>query len=782
MKPERYSQIRELFQQACELDEASRSAFLDQQCGDDAELRSEVESLLKCDITRTIVAAPTMQDVAVSTAQPITRSQAPLSRALLFEAGGILSRFFRRPVYRYLTIAIVSLLLVGLGLWMYDGMRRSLRQLVASRLQGVLDADVEALTLWLSEKRSDVTVWAGDPQLRQGAERLVGIGRTTADSRSALLASAELANLRIGMEPYVNQKNIVAYAIVDQSGLIVAAHKDEKVGVRLNAGGVAVNAPVFEGKTIFLKPHPDGAFSNDNNVRYEIPMIWVGAPIRDEDENVIASLSFGMRADDQFTRILAVAQLGDTGETYAFDENGLLLSDSRFDEELVAVGLIPDEPGARSIFTVQVRDPGGDLAAGFKTDVPLEARRFTEMAAMAVAGQDGINMDGYRNYRGVKVVGAWKWLPEYGFGVATEAQHHEVYKPLRYPIIAFWIRYGFLAVLLLGLWIAAYRIVRLSDELGEAQQLGQYTLEEKIGEGGMGVVYRARHAMLRRATAIKLLHPDQVSDEAIARFQREVLLASQLTHPNTIEIYDFGRNSDGVFYYAMEYLPGLSLAQLSSIEGPLPAGRVVYILKQLCGSLSEAHSVGLVHRDVKPQNVMLCQRGGQDDFVKVLDFGLVKEINTADAQQLTAPMTLAGTPMYMAPERIVDSLGVDARSDLYSVGAVGYKLLTSSDVFECKTDMDALHHAMNIAPRRPSETVASGVPDELDQLIVDCLAKDPADRPQTAREIINSLDRIQAVAHWSDADAHLWWEQYGSQNGGAALSAAGKPLASKQDG
>ena len=271
------------------------------------------------------------------------------------------------------------------------------------------------------------------------------------------------------------------------------------------------------------------------------------------------------------------------------------------------------------------------------------------MAALAIAGQDGIDIDGYRDYRGVRVIGAWKWLPEYGFGVVTEVDSAEAYAPLRYPIIASWLPLCILLVAAVGLIYSAVRIVKLQRQIGVARQLGQYTLEEKIGEGGIGVVYRARHAMLRRPTAVKLLKPEHLTSISIARFEREVQLASQLTHPNTIEIYDFGRTPDGVFYYAMEYLPGVSLAELIQIEGAIPPGRAVYILKQICGSLAEAHAIGLVHRDIKPHNIMLCERGGLADFVKVLDFGLVKNVDGHETSDLTAPTSLTGTPLYMAP-------------------------------------------------------------------------------------------------------------------------------------
>ncbi len=274
------------------------------------------------------------------------------------------------------------------------------------------------------------------------------------------------------------------------------------------------------------------------------------------------------------------------------------------------------------------------------------------------------------------VVGAWRWLENYGFGVASETDVAEAYRPLTILKVVFWSMMGLLVLCSIGLLIFAIVAAKLQRDARmaaiEAKQLGQYKLEDKLGEGAMGVVYRGQHAMLRRPTAIKLLDADKVNNTTIARFEREVQTTSRLNHPNTIAIYDFGRTPEGVFYYAMEFLDGINLQHLVDQYGPMNPARAIYILKQICGSLFEAHSQGLVHRDVKPANIMLNHRGGEADVVKVLDFGLVKarDENAAGDDQL------AGTPLYMSPEAIQMPGSVDPCSDLYAVGAVGYFMLT----------------------------------------------------------------------------------------------------------
>jgi hypothetical protein len=305
--------------------------------------------------------------------------------------------------------------------------------------------------------------------------------------------------------------------------------------------------------------------------------------------------------------------------------------------------------------------------------------------------------------------------------------------------------------------VAARVIHGLQQRVRDANEVGQYTLEERIGEGGMGVVYLARHALLRRPTAIKLLPAHRAGEQAVRRFEQEVRLTSSLTHPNTIAIYDFGRTPDGMFYYAMEYLDGITLEQLVAFDGPQPAARVIQILKQVCGSLSEAHAAGLIHRDIKPANLMLCVRGNLPDQIKVLDFGLVKE-HTADvALGLSTDGALLGTPAYLSPEGILNPRGVDARSDLYALGAVAYWLLVGAPLFASETIVEVCAHHLHSAPPAPSERSPSRVPPALDELIVRCLAKDPAQRPASALELGLALESIETDGPWTRAEE--WWRE-----------------------
>jgi tRNA A-37 threonylcarbamoyl transferase component Bud32 len=780
VNPERYRRVKELFMQASDLDDAGRAQLLDRECADDPEIRDEVLALLEHHETRTILAAPENRPLPDVDTPSKDHSGGKFARDVGLAAQKHVSQILKNPVRRIVALLLVLLLLAGVGIWMYQGMKTSLEQILATKLQTICDADVTALELWLEESKSTAQMWARQPDVRKAIAELVEIGHTHNAPREELLKSTALANLRRELDATAGDDGSVEYAVIDRTGLVLAAEDDGHVGLRLKAGGVAVVAAVFEGTTTITKPFPKGSFAANQEIRFDAPVVWVNAPTTDDRGEIIAALGFGMRADDQFTRILSVAQMGESGETYAFDEQGYLLSESRFNDQLRKIGAIPDRPDSRSIFAVQVRDPGGNLTVGFRPTKELAERPLTELAARAIASrtrenesqQNGVLITPYRDYRGVEVIGAWKWLPEYGFGVATEVDSQEAFAPLRYPIVAFWIRFGLLSAALCALLLAAARIVLLQDKVGAMQQLGRYTLLEKIGEGGIGQVYLARHAMLRRPTAVKLLKADQVTELSIRRFEREVQLASQLTHPNTIDIYDFGRTSDGVFYYAMEYLPGISLAQLVKLEGPVPAARVIYILKQVCGSLKEAHDVGLIHRDIKPHNIMLGERGGEADFVKVLDFGLVKNVGGDAQSQVTAAAVIAGTPLYMAPECIRDPLNIDARSDLYALGAVGYNLIAGAELFNCQSQMDVLHHVMNVEPVPLSDRMTREVPVELESLIKNCLAKDAAERPASAQAVLDSLNAVTGIEPWTPDDAQNWWTKNESRLGHSATAAS----------
>jgi eukaryotic-like serine/threonine-protein kinase len=308
-----------------------------------------------------------------------------------------------------------------------------------------------------------------------------------------------------------------------------------------------------------------------------------------------------------------------------------------------------------------------------------------------------------------------------------------------------------------GLATAISRVIYgLRRQVAASARLGQYVLEGKIGEGGMGAVYRGRHALLRRPTAIKVLGVERAGAISLARFEREVQLTSEISHPNVVSIYDYGRSADGAFYYAMEYLDGFDLQRLVEGDGAQPPGRVVHLLVQAAEALAEAHGVGLIHRDVKPANIVVCRHDRRPDPVKVVDFGLVRKVGMSDPAVSTTD-AIAGTPLYLSPEAITTPDGIDARSDLYALGAVGYFLLTGTPPFEGKSVFDVLARTVGNPVEPPSARVDHPIPAKLEAIIVACLAKDRAGRPSDATALRQALLDCDDVPSWTAADAAAWW-------------------------
>jgi serine/threonine-protein kinase len=326
----------------------------------------------------------------------------------------------------------------------------------------------------------------------------------------------------------------------------------------------------------------------------------------------------------------------------------------------------------------------------------------------------------------------------------------------------------YLAVALIA-YIAARVIYRLGQDANRAREMGSYRLVERLGRGGMGEVWSARHRMLARPAAVKLIRSEALGmdsgavAELVDRFEREAQATALLQSPHTVEVYDFGTTEDGAFYYVMELLDGIDLERLVQRFGPLPPERVVHILRQVCLSLAEAHRRDLVHRDVKPANIYLCRRALQDDFVKVLDFGLVKRRTTPSAPddlRLTRTGTIHGTPAYLAPEIAQGDGVVDGRADLYALGCVAYWLLTGHRVFEKDTYPAMLLAHATLTPSPPSALAPHPIPPGLDALVLQCLAKEPADRVPSAEELAARLGEVELASPWTPARAAEWWREH----------------------
>ncbi len=359
---------------------------------------------------------------------------------------------------------------------------------------------------------------------------------------------------------------------------------------------------------------------------------------------------------------------------------------------------------------------------------------------------------------------------------------HVVLGNVTSPVPTQWFILFLPTVLLAGCSVAISRFLyRLGAQVSRAREMGSYQLVDLLGRGGMGEVWRARHRMLARSAAIKLIRTERLVgsapgeiEAAHRRFEREARATAALHSPHTVALYDYGVSEDGAFYYVMELLDGIDLEALVARFGRQPAARVVHLLRQACDSLAEAHALGLTHRDVKPRNILACRLGVNHDFVKVLDFGLVKMADAGLESRLTIEGTAAGTPAYMAPECALGAKDIDARADLYSLGCVAYWLLTGRLVFEADNAMAmALAHVQSAAV--PPSKLAGDVPADLERVVLACLEKDRERRPQSARQLDRMLAGCTAGATWTREQAEQWWNEYSPGDEVAGLAKGASP-------
>jgi serine/threonine protein kinase len=759
MNAEQHQRAMQLFQDALERDRSQRDAFLRQACGDDHALLAEVESLLAHHRSQTLI-IPRVHAVAD------LAGQTPSSRR---PCNSFISRIWRRADRRGLRAGLIALILAlalfGLCRWLSQGIQRTLRNNLAGQLQATLGSNVAAVTNWLELQQSEITKWANHPTIRENFPAIVQLSGSSESTIESLRQTALHQEVVEVMSPLLQRDDVLNVHGTSRSGLLVLEAREGLHGrPSVSAQGAKLASSVLLGQAVLLPPLRGRSLVEHGDLLHgDVPILLIGSPIRDMSEQIVGGLFVGMDSGRDFTHLLSLGRAGPRSDTFAFGPQGQLLSESHYQDQLKSIGLIDDSPEASSVLQVKLLDPGVDLTAGYASKRLLSKRPLTRMASAAIAGTDGIDLDGYRDFRGVQVVGAWQWIEDYGFGVATEIEYDEAFAALNHVQHAFWVLYSLLATSAGLAFLFALSAAQFRRKAGEARQLGMYTLEQLIGRGGMGKVYRASHAMLRRPTAVKVLDGEHANQAAVDRFEREVQIASSLSHPNTVEIYDYGRTEDNVFYYAMEYLPGIDLEKFVRREGAIGSARVLHILRQVLGSLAEAHGRGLIHRDIKPANVILCQRGGISDFVKVVDFGLAKDPSYTQMPQITQTGSISGTPIYIAPECLKVPPELSPSVDIYAVGALAFYLLTGRELFTAPNRLQILRDVMNKPAQRPSDVAPASIPPALDELVDRCLSKEPADRPASAQDMLASVDSIAADYAWSEEDADRWWEQFHGQ-------------------
>jgi tRNA A-37 threonylcarbamoyl transferase component Bud32 len=538
----------------------------------------------------------------------------------------------------------------------------------------------------------------------------------------------------------------LGFTILSPAGLALCSDAEERTGRRVGPEGARYIRRILLDEWILSRPQPASELFSGRTGDAARPILFVGGPIRAPGGGVIA-VGLVYFAPEPFYEFLKAPSL----EFFAFDETGLLLNDLGRTESLRAAGLLPAS-GEGAAFRVRLRDPGGDLRSGTRPDPP-DRWPLTRMAQSGVHGIDGVDTTGPRDLRGEPALQAWSWLPELEMGIGvqrTEEDALAALAPIRTSLVVSIIVFGIAA-----LTFAVFaRLERARLRAQQASPFGSYLLDRRIGRGATADIFLANHAYLKRPAALKILNELDPSPEAVERFEREARLASRLGHPNTVQVFDYGEAPDGRLYLAMEYVQGLNLGQLAVLENPLPVARVVFLLKQIAGSIDEAHQLGLIHRDLKPSNIMISAKGGIGDLVKVLDFGIATSDGDPEASETGG---VVGTPAYLAPERIRAPLQLDPRSDIYSFGAVAFHLLTGRTVFEGEGTAELIYQVLAATRPSPSQLRGERLPEELETLVLDCLSVSPSARPPSFRSVREKLRAIRLPERWGRDEARAWW-------------------------
>jgi serine/threonine protein kinase len=730
MTKDQYNKVQSIFQKLLEVPEADREKKL-KELSSDPEITKEVKSLLEYNNDSTLLSSQ-------KHAHPLSTESTPQKKHWYTFV------FTSTNVFRS-TLAIALASLFFLGIWTHNYVRNSLLEVRHAELSRTINSLELSLDIWIKDYKHDVQSFSRDPEIK------AAISNFLEDPNS----KPQVVNL---FESDLDLNRYSGYAIVTLDGMVVLTSDTAKKPFALPEKPSAAITSVIRGETRFGPP----VFLKEWNRKDSSANVWVSHTITNREGQAIAIISLARAAKEEFSMLLSVTHMGETGESYAVDPNGMLLTNSRFQEQLLEGGSNHFEEGD-SVFNFYVRDPGVSL----KSEKPKEAKEFWPLTKPAQAIQSyallnekklGLIKEPYRDYRGEEVIGAWLWFPEYRFGVITEIDKSEAYSIL--PVInsAFIIVGLVLAGFLILSMFSTLQIVRLSAKVNR-DKFGSYIIQKQIGEGGMSNVFLAGHELLQRPTALKVLKPEALNEVSKSRFKAEAKQISRLRNPHTIELYDYGVTEEGTIYYAMEYLDGINLKELIKLSGELPINRTVKILLDVCYSIKEAHDLNLIHRDIKPQNVMVCVLGGIYDMVKVLDFGLVKDLEHDNGEELTKQTDITGTPIYMAPERITTPTKTDNRCDIYAIGALAFYMLTAKPLYDYKNDLDVMYQIINTVPENVN-TLRDDVPDTLNNLIAVCLEKDPDERPESVDFLIHILRQLAIDFPYGDEEAMKWWQRF----------------------
>ena len=737
--PVQYRVLSEHFQACADLSEREREEYLSGPKVPDASLREELRCLLQYHARPS---GPTTRPMA---AEPAPARALPGSR--------------KRPfLVPFLVLGTSSILLaLALRAWTLGRLEASTKAEALQRLQQILELRISSIRAWTSREKELARSVLEDPTVVAHVAALVESSRAAGALEGSLRASPSYLSLSSLLTQAPGKLTEHGFWILNPAGLVLCSDSDAAVGTLLPLGTASFLRGVARGEWTVSRPVPDRQLGLKLDRDLPRPVLFAAGPVCGAKGQVIA---FGVFLFSPHREFYGMLSLPGPAELVAFDEKGLLLNNLKDPARLRKLGLLPDQPDDQSALRLHLRDPGRELKAGGRSEAPSDHRAPTRMCLAAPQGGIGRDVTGYRNLAGRPVVGTWSWLPEQEMGIGVEEELDSLLAPLQPARVAFLLLALVPAVVMAGL-LVHFGGVHFRGGRQEAR-IGFYILEGPIGQGGMGDVFRAVHSILSRPAAIKILREARPDSATVARFKREARMASRLGHPNSIQIFDYGETPDGRLYYAMEYVDGVNLAQLVTLDGPLSVARSLYLLKQISGALEEAHALNLLHRDLKPSNIMVGRKGGLGDVVKILDFGIASSVSGL-SEDVTRSTSLIGTPAYLAPERIRRPDQLDFRSDVYSFGAVAFHMLTGRSIFEGPGPTELIYQVLTSKRPSPSRLRGDALPDALEGLVLDCLAIEPGMRPSSMREVAQILKSIETTELWSQDEARAWWIDQGER-------------------
>jgi len=648
-----------------------------------------------------------------------------------------------------------------IGWWTYTRVETTMRDSVRQELTSMADSVALATDQYLRGKVQLVESWSRQPSIRDAIAELAELAQDQSEFKT-LRAAPQTDQIQSQLRT-LSGFDDVKFVVWNDSFRIISSWLPDRadVGSAVHPSGAANLARVMAGETVLFGPERLTQNAEGFVPETDQPVMAIIVPVHDANDKLVAAMLVrGLGIYDQLCNMFT--QVADAGQwdAYAVGLDGAMLTSSPRAAALAAANQLELEP-AEIACRLRISDPGMELTTETVATVNRSIYPLTLSAADATVGGSDVLTTAYRNYAGYEVVGAWRWVEPWNLGIIIEQDAETAFAAVGIVWLGFLILAGLLTVTAFSVatWLA-----RISTaEHAAVHPLSRYEVISELGSGGMGVVYRVRHRHLARDTALKVLRSDRHGNEDRLRFDREARLAASLRSPHAVTIYDYGRSDDGESFCVMELLHGLTLHEVVARSGFQPVGRVLFILSQVCEALIEAHAMNLLHRDIKPQNIMLSLDGAVGDWAVVFDFGLAKPLERDVNVYQTSETVWAGTPMYMAPERFRAPSQMDPRSDIYSLGCVAYYLLSGRPPFVESNPESLFAQIISEQPISIGIHRGAEISPEISNLVYTCMAKSADERFGSVAALAKRVDQLRAKYPWTIDEARRWWQDHGGE-------------------